>query len=358
MIHQDRQTAAQRARADRDDRGGRGDRTDRTDRGDHSDGEMLAALASASKSFGAISAVSKLDFAVRAGEVVALLGPNGAGKTTTVRLLMGLVRPSSGTARVFGMDPSRLAARLRMGAMLQVAKVPETLRVREHIELFSSYYPRPLPLGELLDIAGLQGLAERPFGKLSGGQRQRVLFALALCGDPDLLFLDEPSAGLDVETRRSLWEQIAARRRSGASVLLTTHNLEEADRLADRIVLLDHGRLLAEGTPAQIKARVSGRTVRCRTVLDTAALERLPGVRTVRREGDDVEIFAAEAERLVAALLAADPALTGLEVRGAGLEEAFLALTGGQAPGAGEPGLGTPPRSVDARNTNQKGAAA
>jgi ABC-2 type transport system ATP-binding protein len=331
----------------------------RSDRGGSQGGrKVLAQLAAASRSFGAVKAVSELDFEVREGEVVALLGPNGAGKTTTVRLLMGLVRPSAGTARVFGIDPSRTAARLRMGAMLQIAKVPETLRVREHVELFSSYYPRPLPMGELLEIAGLRGLEERPFGKLSGGQRQRVLFALALCGNPDLLFLDEPSAGLDVETRRSLWEQIAARRRSGASVLLTTHNLEEADQLADRIVLLDRGRLLAEGTPAEIKARVSGRTVRCRTVLDTAALERLPGLRTVRRDGDMVEMFAAEAERLVAALLAADPALSGLEVRGAGLEEAFLALTSGAATGAGDAGLGAPPRVPVGKDSDQKGVAA
>jgi ABC-2 type transport system ATP-binding protein len=289
--------------------------------------ELVAELEWASKSFGKVKAVSELDFEIRAGEVVALLGPNGAGKTTTVRLLMGLIRPSAGAARLFGIDPTRTEARVRVGAMLQVSKVPETLKVREHIELFSSYYPRPLPPREVVEAAGLGGLEGRQFGKLSGGQRQRVLFALALCGDPDLLFLDEPSANLDVESRRSLWERIAARRRSGGSVLLTTHNLDEADRLADRIVLLDRGHVLAEGTPEQIKARVCGRTVRCRTILATGELERLPGVRTLRRDGELVELFAAEPERLVAALLAADPMLSGLEVRGAGLEEAFLALT-------------------------------
>jgi ABC-2 type transport system ATP-binding protein len=297
--------------------------------------QIVAELEWAGKSFGPVRAVADLDFEVRQGEVVALLGPNGAGKTTTVRLLMGLVRPSSGAARVFGMDPARPEARMRMGAMLQIAKVPETLRVREHIALFSSYYPRPLPLAEVVAAAGLAGLEERQFGRLSGGQRQKVLFALAICGDPDLLFLDEPSAGLDVETRRSLWERIAARRRAGGSVLLTTHNLEEADQLADRIVLLDHGHVLAEGTPQQIKERVAGRTVSCRTVLTVQELERLPGARAVRRDGERSELLAGEPERLVAALLAADPALTGLEVRGAGLEEAFLALTGGLARAGG-----------------------
>jgi ABC-2 type transport system ATP-binding protein len=296
--------------------------------------DVVAELEWASKGFGAVKAVSELDFEVRAGEVVALLGPNGAGKTTTVRLLMGLVRPSAGAARAFGLDPAKAAARMRMGAMLQVSKVPETLKVREHIELFSSYYPRPLPFAEVVAAAGLGGLEERYFGKLSGGQRQRVLFALAICGDPQLLFLDEPSAALDVEARRSLWERIEARRRAGGSVLLTTHNLEEADRLADRIVLLDRGRVLAEGTPAQIKARVAGRTVRARTTLARADLERLPGLLAVRHEAEEhVELLAAEPERLVAALLAADPALRELEVRGVGLEEAFLALTCGLAAG-------------------------
>jgi ABC-2 type transport system ATP-binding protein len=315
---------------------------------------VVAELAWASKSFGKVKAVAELDFEMRAGEVVALLGPNGAGKTTTVRLLMGLIRPDAGSARLFGMDPGRIEARMRVGAMLQVSKVPETLAVREHIELFSSYYPHPLPMAEVVEAAGLRGLEGRLFGKLSGGQRQRVLFALALCGDPDLLFLDEPSAGLDVESRRSLWERIGARKRAGGTVLLTTHNLEEADFLADRIVLLDRGHVLAEGSPDQIKARVVGRTVRCRTCLGMPELERLPGVRAVRRDGELVELFAAEPERLVAALLAADPALCGLEVRGAGLEEAFLALTCGLAPaGGGAPNPAAAPHTTTTTGRRQ-----
>jgi ABC-2 type transport system ATP-binding protein len=168
---------------------------------------------------------------------------------------------------------------------------------------------------------------------LSGGQKQRVLFALALCGDPDLLFLDEPTVGLDVEARRGFWEQIRARAGAGRTVLLTTHYLEEADALADRIVMLDRGRIVAEGTPAEIKARVLGKRIRCRTRLAAAEIAALPGVREVRRlPNDEVEIVASAAEPVVLMLFSRDPELSGLDVRGAGLEEAFLALTGDHSP--------------------------
>ncbi|MDP9120830.1 MAG: ABC transporter ATP-binding protein, partial [Acidobacteriota bacterium] len=226
--------------------------------------EVVAELRGVSKSYGDVVALVDLDFSIRAGEVVALLGPNGAGKTTAVQLLLGLLRPSAGTVRLFGCEPRRAAARTRVGAMLQVSKVPETLKVREHLHLISSYYPCPLPRGQVLAAAGLEGLEERSFGQLSGGQKQRLLFALALCGGPDLLFLDEPTAGLDVESRRALWQQIGERSRGGCAVLLTTHHLEEADVLADRIVVLGRGRVIAAGTPAEIKSRVLGRRIRCR----------------------------------------------------------------------------------------------
>ena len=294
------------------------------------DGRPIAELRRAVKRYGAVTAIGALggiDFAVRPGEVVALLGPNGAGKTTAVQLLLGLIRPSAGEAELFGVDPRQAAARTRTGAMLQVSKVPETLKVREHVHLVSSYYPRPLPMGEVIAAAGLGGIEERLFGKLSGGQRQRVLFALALCGDPDLLFLDEPTVGLDVEARRAFWTVIAEKARQGRSVLLTTHYLEEADALADRIVMIGRGQVIAEGTPAEIKSRVVGRKVRCRTALPLAEVAALPGVRSVRQDGELTELFAAEAERAVFELLSRDPRLSALEVRGADLEEAFLTLT-------------------------------
>ena len=290
----------------------------------------VAELRQAVKRYGAVTALAGLDFTVRPGEVVALLGPNGAGKTTAVQLLLGLIRPSAGKALLFGGEPQGTAARLRTGAMLQVSKVPETLKVREHIRLISSYYPRPLPEREVLAAAGLEGIEGRLFGKLSGGQRQRVLFALALCGDPDLMFLDEPTVGLDVEARRAFWGVIGDKAAHGRSVLLTTHYLEEADALADRIVMIGAGRVIAEGTPAEIKARVVGRKVRCRTALSAAEVAALPGVRgagDVRRVGELTELFTAEAERAVFELLRRDPSLSALEVRGADLEEAFLTLT-------------------------------
>jgi len=288
---------------------------------------VVANLEGVSRNYGEVRALRNVNFTVNAGEVIALLGPNGAGKTTAVKLLLGLLQPNSGTVRVFGGDPTNPQNRMRTGAMLQVGRVPETLRVREHIDLFSSYYPKPLPLEEVLAAAGLEKLRDRKFGDLSGGQRQRTLFALAICGDPDLLFLDEPTVGLDVEARRSLWEEIRRLVERGKTVLLTTHYLEEADALADRITVINQGTIIAEGTPSEIKAQTSGKRVRCITGLNLASLRQIPGVTDVRRDREAVEIHAREAESVVRTLLALDPGLSGLEISSAGLEEAFLALT-------------------------------
>ena len=216
---------------------------------------------------------------------------------------------------------------MRTGAMLQVGKVPETLRVREHIELFRSYYADPLPLAEVMDAAGLNGLEHRLFGELSGGQKQRLLFALAICGNPDLLILDEPTVGLDVDSRRGIWEEIRRFVGKGRSVLLTTHYLEEADSLADRIIVLDHGRIIAEGTPGEIKGRASGKRIRCITAFAVEALRALPFVTSVTREGSTTQILTSNSEAVVRELLARDGSLSNLEVTSAGLEEAFLTLT-------------------------------
>jgi len=290
-------------------------------------GSVVASLEGVSKNYGEIRALQSVNFNVHAGKVVALLGPNGAGKTTAVKLLLGLLQPNSGKARVFGGDPTNPENRMRTGAMLQVGRVPETLRVREHIDLFSSYYPKPMPLEEVLAVAGLKKLRDRKFGDLSGGQRQRTLFALAICGDPDLLFLDEPTVGLDVEARRALWEEIRRLVDHGKTVLLTTHYLEEADALADRVAVINQGKIIAEGTPAEIKAQNSGKRIRCVTALSVASLLRIPGVTDGRLDREAVEIRTGEAEPIVRALLASDPSLSGLEISSAGLEDAFLALT-------------------------------
>jgi ABC-2 type transport system ATP-binding protein len=211
--------------------------------------------------------------------------------------------------------------------MLQVGKVPETLRVREHISLFSSYYLKPLPLAECLAIAGIESIKDRKFGQLSGGQKQRVLFALSVCGDPDILFLDEPTVGMDVESRRGLWEQIRNLVARGKSVLLTTHYLEEADSLADRVVVINQGTIIAEGTPAEIKAKTGGRRIRCVSRLDLETVRRFPGVLEARHDREALDIHAAEAEVVVRELLNRDATLSGLEITSAGLEDAFIELT-------------------------------
>ncbi|MFZ1010089.1 MAG: ABC transporter ATP-binding protein [Candidatus Sulfotelmatobacter sp.] len=290
-------------------------------------GTVVASLEGVSKNYEKVRALRNVNFSVRAGEVVALLGPNGAGKTTAVKLLLGLIQPNFGKARVFCGDPTNPQNRLRTGAMLQVGRVPETLRVREHIDLFSSYYTNPLPLEDVLAAAGLEKLRDRKFGDLSGGQRQRTLFALAICGNPDLLFLDEPTVGLDVEARRTLWEEIRRLVDCGKTVLLTTHYLEEADALADRIAVINQGEIIAEGTPAEIKAQTSGKRIRCITSLGLASILQIPGVTDVRQDREAVEIQAREAEPVLRTLLARDDTLSALEITSAGLEEAFLALT-------------------------------
>ena len=269
------------------------------------------------------------------GQLTALLGPNGAGKTTAVRVMLGVTRPTSGEARLFSVDPAERAARMRIGVMLQLSRLPDTLTPREHLALFRSYYPSPRRLEDVLALAGLSDVADRRFGQLSGGQRQRALFAIAVCGNPDLLFLDEPTVGLDVEARHLFWDAIRRLVGEGRSILLTTHYLEEADALADRVVVLHQGRTVADGLPADVKHLVAGRRLRCVTRVSSREIAGCPGVQSVRTDGSGLVVLTADAEGLARRLLALDPSLAELEITGAGLEEAFMALTNGAPVAAG-----------------------
>jgi ABC-2 type transport system ATP-binding protein len=279
------------------------------------------------KRYGAVSALDGVDLAVRGGELLALLGPNGAGKSTAIAICLGLVEPDQGEARLFGESPHLLGVRRRVGVMLQSAGMPETLKVRELLEQTRSYYADPRDPAECIQLAGLEGLMERRYGKLSGGQQRRVQFALAICGRPRLLFLDEPTVGLDIEARASLWQAIRSMLGDGCAVVLTTHYLEEAEALADRVAVLARGRIVAAGSVRQIRARVAQRRIRCVSALATEIVGAWPEVRSVCRDGDRIEIVTDAAETVVRQLLFEDTELTELEVQRAGLAEAFVEIT-------------------------------
>ena len=289
--------------------------------------EAVAVLSGATKKFGNIVALDGVSLELRRGEIVALLGPNGAGKSTTVRILLGLSTPTSGAARIFGGNPREAETRTRIGAMLQVASVPKTLKVREHIDLFRSYFPHPLSFAEVVRIAQLDGIEDRLFEKLSGGQKQRLLFGLAVCGNPEIVFLDEPTVGMDIEARRGLWTQIRSLAAQGKTVLLTTHYLEEADALAHRVVVINKGKVVSEGTPAEVKGRFASRKIRCVTSIPAARLWEIPGVVEVEQTGKHTSVTAGNAEAVLREMLLRDAELSDLQVIAPGLEDAFLALT-------------------------------
>ncbi len=289
--------------------------------------DTIARLADVTKRYGGVMAVDTINLDIHRGEILALLGPNGAGKTTSVNLLLGLARPTTGQVELFGRSPRDVAVRRRIGAMLQDAQLDSHARVHEVLALYAGYYPEPMAVREALELAGIEALAERPVTKLSGGQKQRLMFALALCGNPELLFLDEPTAGLDVEARRTVWATLQTLAEDGRTIVLTTHYLEEADALADRIVVINRGRIVATGSPDEIKSTVAQRRICCVTRLAPEHIEALPGVTSVKRAGERLEITAAQPEAVVFALLKLDATLHDLEVSSARLEDAFLALT-------------------------------
>jgi ABC-2 type transport system ATP-binding protein len=293
---------------------------------DTSDGAVV--LSNLSKSYRDVQAVRSIDLTIAPGETVALLGPNGAGKTTTIDMVLGLTRPDSGTVSLFGMSPGEAAAAGVVGGMLQTGSLVDYLSVRELVSMVASLYPRPLDVDDALALSGCAEFADRRTTKLSGGQAQRVRFAIALVADPDLLLLDEPTAALDVEARRDFWSSMRAVAARGKTVIFATHYLEEADAFADRIVLLAHGSVVADGPPGEIKARVGGRTIRATLPdVDPHSLRALPGVVGAERRGDAVILTCTDAEAALRALLDRFPSAADVEVRGAGLEDAFLALT-------------------------------
>lgn len=288
---------------------------------------VVARLRGVSKRYGGTQALDGLDLSLHAGQVTALLGANGAGKSTAVNLLLGLLAADAGEVSVFGRPPGSRAARLGIGAMLQSAGIPDRLRVGEVLALVRSYYRDPRSVADCVALAGLDGLMARPYRHLSGGQQRRVQFALAICGRPRLLCLDEPTTGLDIEARQGIWRAVRELVAGGSAVLLTTHYLEEAEALADHVAVVDRGRMLAQGSVAAIRAHVAQRRIRCVSALDADAVARWPGVRQAQREGELLHIVAEAAEPVVRRLLAADDRLHDLEVQRAGLADAFLELT-------------------------------
>jgi ABC-2 type transport system ATP-binding protein len=285
-------------------------------------------LSGLAKSFGEVRAVRGIDVDVAPGETVALLGPNGAGKSTAIDTMLGLRTPTSGEVRVLGLTPAPAASAGKIGGMVQTGGLPEGAKVSELIGLFRRLYHGQRSQADLIRLAGLTEIADRRVEQLSGGQTQRVRFALALAGRPELLFLDEPTAALDVEARRAFWQSVQTIAEQGTTVLFATHYLEEADANATRIIVVSHGRVLADGTPAEIKGYTSIRTIRfTMPEPDPSVLLKLPGVMDVSANGDAVAVRSADADATLPAMYALGRPVRGLEVGGGGLDEALLALT-------------------------------
>jgi len=291
--------------------------------------DILARARDVTRRYGDKVALDGVSLEVEVGELVGLLGPNGAGKSTLVNLLTGIRRPTSGAVELFGGDPRLPASRRRLGVTPQETGLPAALRVGEVVDFVSAHYDRPLPKGELLDRFGLTDLIRRQTGGLSGGEKRRVAVALAFVGRPRIVFLDEPTTGLDVQARRLLWDGIRSFRADGGTVVLTSHYLEEIEALARRVVVIGGGRVLADDTVEAVRGLVASRRV---SLTVREPLPELAGVTGIERDGDRVHLLTADADRLVRDLVAYDIGFFDLEVRPTSLEEAFLAITGEPEP--------------------------
>jgi ABC-2 type transport system ATP-binding protein len=286
---------------------------------------------------GVVRAVRGIDLTIPAGQTLALLGPNGAGKSTTIDMLLGLTAPDAGSVTVLGGTPAAAVDAGLVAAMLQAGALIRDVTVRELVAMVAALYPRPMAVADVLELVGIGDLGDRRTQKLSGGQTQRVRLAVALVADPELLILDEPTVAMDVEGRHGFWAAMRAFAARGRTIIFATHYLEEADDNADRIVLMAHGQVVADGAPTEIKARVGRRTIRA-TLPDapTGPLEELAGVATVARHGETVSLVCDDSDAAIRALLAGYPQAHHIEIAGADLEQAFLELTGDEDPPAGE----------------------
>lgn len=284
------------------------------------------------KSFGAVRAVRGIDLVVRPGEVMAFLGPNGAGKTSTIDIILGLSRPTAGEVEVFGMVPRQAISRGLVSAVMQTGGLLKDLTVAETVRYTAKLFAASRPVGEVLERAGIADIAERMVGKCSGGEQQRLRFAMALLPDPELLILDEPTQGMDVEGRREFWKAIREDAAKGRTILFATHYLEEADAYADRIVLIRKGEIVADGTAAEVKSLAAGRTVRATLPgANESSLRGIPGADSVEVRGDTVLIHSGDSDTVARHLLS-ETSARDLEITARGLEDAFIALTSADAP--------------------------
>ncbi|GAA5152015.1 ABC transporter ATP-binding protein [Nocardioides marinquilinus] len=297
------------------------------------DAVTAVCLRGVTKRFGDVEAVAGIDLDLHQGEIVAVLGPNGAGKTTTIDMVLGLSRPTTGSVEVLGLEPRAAVARGLVAAVMQSGGLVKDMTVRETVAYTASLFADTRPVDDVLADAGISELAGRKVGACSGGEQQRLRFAMALLPDPALLLLDEPTTGMDVEGRRRFWATLRADAARGRTVVFATHYLEEADQYADRIVLVRKGRVVADGTGAEIKALASGRTVRATLPGagdHAAAIGALPGVEGVDVRGETVVVHTKDSDAVARHLLDHTPA-HDLEITAQGLEEAFLSLTGEDA---------------------------
>ena len=291
-------------------------------------------LAGVHKSFGGLHAVRGIDLQIEQGEIVAFLGPNGAGKTTTIDMILGLSRPDEGSVQTLGMTPRDAVSRGLVAAVMQTGGLLRDVSVAETVELTASLFVQTRDVRECLERAGIWGIRDQRVVKCSGGEQQRLRFAMALVSDPALLVLDEPTTGMDVTGRRDFWSAIRTDAHRGRTVLFATHYLEEADQYADRIILVRHGQVVADGTSAQIKARASGRTIRATLDRpDRVALLAIQGVEALDIRGERVTIGAHDSDAVARALLTTMGA-RDLEITAQGLEEAFMTLTSDDTEGA------------------------